>query len=251
MPYDAGRSDCELRNAITGMQNFKKMTLKMKHYAIIVAGGSGTRFGSNIPKQFLPLCGKPVLMHTIERFAKSAEVVVALPESDQAYWRELCLQHQFFVTHKVVSGGDSRFQSVKNALLSVSFTDSDMVAVHDGVRPLVSTSLISRIYATAEKYGSAIPVTPLTDSVRQVSDSGASAALDRVTLRAVQTPQAFRAKALLNAYSVPFSPIFTDDASVYEHAGGKVTLVEGETSNIKITHPIDIIIAEHLISSHD
>ena len=225
----------------------------MKHYAIIVAGGSGTRFGSNIPKQFLPLCGRPVLMHTIERFllCPDTEVVVVLPELQQDYWRELCHQYEFSAPHSVVSGGDSRFQSVKNALLSLTLTDADIVAVHDGVRPLVSTSLILNTYKTAEQCGAAIPTTAVTDSVRQIEADGHSVALERASLRAVQTPQTFKAMELLRAYDVPFSPFFTDDASVYEHAGGKVALVEGETTNIKITHPIDITIAEHIINNNE
>ncbi|MDO4971930.1 MAG: 2-C-methyl-D-erythritol 4-phosphate cytidylyltransferase [Bacteroidales bacterium] len=225
----------------------------MKHYAIIVAGGSGTRFGSNIPKQFLPLCGRPVLMHTIERFllCPDTEVVVVLPAQQQDYWRELCHQYEFSAPHSVVSGGDSRFQSVKNALLSLTLTDADIVAVHDGVRPLVSTSLILSTYKTAEQCGAAIPATAVTDSVRQIEADGHSVALERASLRAVQTPQTFKAMELLRAYDVPFSPFFTDDASVYEHAGGKVALVEGETTNIKITHPIDITIAEHIINNNE
>lgn len=225
----------------------------MKHYAIIVAGGSGTRFGSNIPKQFLPLCGRPVLMHTIERFllCPDTEVVVVLPELQQDYWRELCHQYEFSAPHSVVSGGDSRFQSVKNALLSLTLTETDIVAVHDGVRPLVSTSLILNTYKTAEQCGAAIPATAVTDSVRQIGADGQSVALERASLRAVQTPQTFKAMELLRAYDVPFEPFFTDDASVYEHAGGKVTLVEGETTNIKITHPIDITIAEHIINNNE
>lgn len=225
----------------------------MRHYAIIVAGGSGTRFGSSIPKQFLPLCGRPVLMHTIERFLlcpRTTEVVVVLPAQQQDYWRELCQCHQFTAPHSVVTGGDSRFQSVKNALLSLSFTNGDIVAVHDGVRPLVSEKLILRTYDIAERLGAAIPTTAVTDSVRKTTPGGASVALDRASLRAVQTPQTFNATALLKAYNVPYEPIFTDDASVYEHAGGQVTLVEGENTNIKITHPIDIIIAEHIIKSN-
>lgn len=222
----------------------------MKHYAIIVAGGSGTRFGSSIPKQFLPLCSRPVLMHTIERFTlcHGTEVVLVLPAQQQAYWRELCQKHGFTAPHSVVTGGDSRFQSVKNALLSVNFSCGDIVAVHDGVRPLVSAQLITKVYETAERCGAAIPVTPVTDSIRQINADGASTALARASLRAVQTPQAFDALALLKAYDVPFEPFFTDDASVFEHAGGKVALVEGENTNIKITHPIDIVIAEHIIS---
>lgn len=178
-------------------------------------------------------------------------MVVVLPAQQRAYWHELCEQHGFTAPHSVVAGGDSRFQSVKNALLSLQLTDADIVAVHDGVRPLVSTALIQNTYETAEKFGAAIPATPVTDSVRRIEPDGTSVALERASLRAVQTPQTFKALELLKAYDVPFAPFFTDDASVYEHAGGSVRLVEGENTNIKITHPIDITIAEHIINSHE
>ncbi|MGM9868742.1 MAG: 2-C-methyl-D-erythritol 4-phosphate cytidylyltransferase [Sodaliphilus sp.] len=220
----------------------------MKRYAIIVAGGSGRRFGGNTPKQFLPLNGMPVLMHTISKFATCVDTVVVLPESQQSYWHSLCREHHFEIAHTVVSGGDSRFQSVKNGLLKLTLEAGDLVAVHDGVRPLVSEALIARTFAMAAQCGAAIPATAVTDSVRQVDHSGASIALNRASLRAVQTPQTFRADALLKAYDVAYEPFFTDDASVYEHAGGKVALVEGETTNIKITHPIDIVVAEHIIN---
>lgn len=201
-----------------------------------------------MPKQFLPLNGTPVLMHTIRKFAACTDaVVVVLPASQQSYWQQLCAEHHFSVAHTVVSGGDSRFQSVKNGLQRLSLRASDLVAVHDGVRPLVSEALIDRTFAMAEQCGAAIPAIAVTDSVRQVAESGASIALDRASLRAVQTPQTFRADALLKAYEVAYAPFFTDDASVYEHSGGTVALVEGETTNIKITHPIDIVVAEHII----
>ena len=192
-------------------------------------------------------------MRTIEQFLKCVhtEVVVVLPAQQRDYWSELCEKHGFTAPHSVVAGGDSRFQSVKNALLSLQLTDADIVAVHDGVRPLVSTSLIMSTYATAEKHGAAIPATPVTDSVRRIKPDGTSVAMDRASLRAVQTPQTFKALELLKAYDVEFEPFFTDDASVYEHAGGSVKLVEGETTNIKITHPIDITIAEHIINEHE
>lgn len=201
-----------------------------------------------MPKQFLPLNGTPVLMHTIRKFAACTDtVVVVLPSSQQSYWQQLCAEHHFSVAHTVVSGGDSRFQSVKNGLQRLSLQASDLVAVHDGVRPLVSEALINRTFAMAEQCGAAIPAIAVTDSVRQVAESGASIALDRASLRAVQTPQTFRADALLKAYEVAYAPFFTDDASVYEHSGGTVAIVEGETTNIKITHPIDIVVAEHII----
>lgn len=222
-----------------------------KRIAIIVAGGSGTRFGGPVPKQFLPLAGKPVLMHTIGQFARAGQVsiVLVLPQSQIDHWHDLCRQYHFTTPHTVVAGGDSRFMSVKHALTSLTIGPGDLVAVHDGVRPLVSPQLINAAYDAARRTGSAVPATAVTDSVRQLGgDGGASVALDRSTLRAVQTPQTFDGLALLRAYDVPFSPVFTDDASVLEHAGGTITLIPGETTNIKITHRLDLMIAEELLA---
>lgn len=221
----------------------------MKNYAVIVAGGSGSRFGSAVPKQFVPLCGKPVLMHTIAKFASVSDtsIILVIPQAHFGWWQELCEEHNFAIPHKVVAGGSSRFQSVKNALATIVNAEAgDIVSVHDGVRPLVSVELIARAFEQARKQGSAIPVVPVTDSVRKVSGSQ-SEALERSALRAVQTPQVFDARLLLNAYDTEFSEFFTDDASVVETAGHSVSLIDGETSNIKITHPIDLIVAEHIV----
>ncbi len=222
----------------------------MKRYAIIVAGGSGLRFGSPVPKQFLELAGKPILMHTINKFLRAGDIRVVLVLSPDLfdYWQELCHKHEFVASHIVIAGGDSRFQSVKNALKFLSFAHNDLVAVHDGVRPLVSSSLINRTFEAAARLGAVIPAVPVTDSVRQV-EGDASQALLRSTLRAVQTPQTFNALALQKAYCTPFNHDFTDDASVFEQAGGRVHLVEGELFNIKITHPLDIKFAENILSS--
>lgn len=219
----------------------------MKTIAIIVAGGSGTRFGAQVPKQFLDLQGKPVLMRTIEAF-KGFDVIVTLPAGQMDVWHDLCREHGFTVAHRVVAGGETRWHSVKNALDSIGdVADVDVIAVHDGVRPLASADLIDRCMATAREQGSAIPVVMLNDSVRQV-DGPDSYALDRSTLRAVQTPQAFDARLLLDAYGQPFDPTFTDDASVVERAGHAVTLVEGDPVNLKITRPMDLALAEYLLS---
>lgn len=219
----------------------------MKTIAIIVAGGSGTRFGAQVPKQFLDLQGKPVLMRTIEAF-KGFDVIVTLPAGQMDVWRDLCREHGFTVAHRVVAGGETRWHSVKNALGSIGdVADVDVIAVHDGVRPLASADLIDRCMATAREHGSAIPVVMLNDSVRQV-DGPDSHALDRSTLRAVQTPQAFDARLLMEAYDQPFDPTFTDDASVVERAGHAVTLVEGDPVNLKITRPMDLALAEYLLS---
>ena len=220
-----------------------------KRYAIIVAGGSGKRFGSEMPKQFLPLNGKAVLMRTIEKFDQAgATIVVVLPEEHQQMWIDMCKDSNFAVTHTIADGGKSRFESVKNGIAAIEdLADGDLVAVHDGVRPLVSVELIDRCFATALDTGSAIPVVNPSDSIRQVMDDGTSRQLLRSSLRAVQTPQTFRAELLKGAYDVEESPLFTDDTSVVESAGHQITLVDGEVTNIKITTPIDMIIASEII----
>lgn len=222
----------------------------MRTVAIIVAGGSGKRFGAQLPKQFLELGGKPILMRTIEAFGVSGsfDVIVTLPEGQIELWHDLCDRYGFAVPHRVVPGGETRWHSVKNAIDSVGdIADVDIIAVHDGVRPLASPALIDRILESARQDGAAIPVVMLNDSVRQVVGE-TSHSLDRSALRAVQTPQAFDARLLLEAYTQPFDPTFTDDASVVERLGHSVTLVEGEAANLKITRPMDLALAEYLLS---
>ena len=223
----------------------------MRTIAIIVAGGSGTRFGAQLPKQFLELGGKPILMRTIEAFGDgSFDIIVTLPVDQMTLWKDLCHKYAFTMPHRVVPGGDTRWHSVKNALDNIGpIEDVDVIAVHDGVRPLASTALIERVLDAARQDGAAIPVVMLNDSVRQVTGD-ISHALDRSSLRAVQTPQAFEAKLLLDAYSLPYETTFTDDASVVERAGHIVTLVEGEPHNLKITRPMDLALAEYLLN-HD
>ena len=232
-----------------------KEITEMRTIAIIVAGGSGSRFGAQMPKQFLELGGKPILMRTIEAFEQSLdggnhEIIVTLPADQMDLWRNLCERHGFAVPHRVVSGGETRWHSVKNALGSIPGVDDvDVIAVHDGVRPMASADLINRVLGAARSDGAAIPVVSLNDSVRQVTGDN-SHALDRSSLRAVQTPQAFDARLLLQAYEHPFEPTFTDDASVVERADHSVTLVEGDPRNLKITRPIDLALAEYLLT-HD
>lgn len=211
------------------------------------------RFGSEVPKQFLPLGGKAVLMRTIEKFDQAgATIMVVLPVEHQQMWIDMCKESNFPVTHTVATGGKTRFESVKNGIAAIeNLADSDLVAVHDGVRPLASVELINRCYDTALATGSAIPVVNPSDSIRQVMEDGTSRQLLRSSLRAVQTPQTFRAELLKGAYDVDESPLFTDDASVVESAGHQVTLVEGEVTNIKITTPLDMIIAKELITGVD
>ena len=226
----------------------------MKTVAIIVAGGSGTRFGAELPKQFLELGGKPILMRSIEAFANSGncpvDVIVTLPSDQMDLWQRLCDRHGFSVPHRVVPGGETRWHSVKHALDSMGdVNEVDVIAVHDGVRPMVTADVICRTIAAARRDGAAIPVVALNDSVRQVVGE-ASHALDRSTLRAVQTPQAFDARLLLDAYSLPYQPTFTDDASVVEQLGHPITLVEGDPHNLKITRPMDLALAEYLLNSN-
>ena len=226
----------------------------MKTVAIIVAGGSGTRFGAELPKQFLELGGKPILMRSIEAFANSGncpvDVIVTLPSDQMDLWQRLCDRYGFDVPHRVVPGGETRWHSVKHALDSMEdVNEVDIIAVHVGVRPMVTADVICRTIEAARRDGAAIPVVALNDSVRQVVGE-ASHALDRSTLRAVQTPQAFDARLLLDAYSLPYQPTFTDDASVVEQLGHPITLVEGDPHNLKITRPMDLALAEYLLNSN-
>ena len=191
-------------------------------------------------------------MHTIDTFGRyegcTFDVIVTLPADQMDLWQQLCDKFGFDVPHRVVPGGETRWHSVKNALDSIrDINDVDIIAVHDGVRPLITAELISRTIDAARRDGAAIPVVALNDSVRQVKGE-TSHALDRSTLRAVQTPQAFDARLLHEAYSLPYQPTFTDDASVVECAGHQVTLVEGDPHNLKITRPMDLAIAEYLLN---
>ena len=222
----------------------------MRTIAIIVAGGSGTRFGAQVPKQFLELAGKSILMRTIETFWEHFDdLIVTLPADQIGQWQLLCDKYSFTIPHRVVPGGKTRWHSVKNALDSISdLAGVDVIAVHDGVRPLASAQLIDRCLTTARRQGSAIPVVPLNDSVRQMDADGGSRALDRSSLRAVQTPQVFDARLLIEAYRQPYDPTFTDDASVVERHGHDVTLVDGDPVNLKITRPMDLALAEYLLN---
>ena len=214
-------------------------------YAIIVAGGKGLRMGGDLPKQFLPVDGKPVLMRTIERFREyspNLAIILVLPKSQQDYWRELCVKHDFRADISIADGGDTRFASVKSGLSLVPANANGVVAVHDGVRPFASVEVIARCYNTARRTGAAIPVVPVVDTLRHTS----GATVPRSEYRLVQTPQAFGAQLLHEAYRQDYTPAFTDDASVVEAAGHVVTLVEGNRENIKITTPFDLVVAEAL-----
>ncbi|MBP1619097.1 MAG: ispD [Bacteroidetes bacterium] len=216
-------------------------------HVIIVAGGKGLRMGTGIPKQFLPIGGKPVLMWAIEAFVKyrhDIHIVLVLPESFLDYWSELCAEYHFVVAHEIAFGGETRFHSVKNGLEKIH---SGYVAVHDGARPFASEKLIASCFGDAEKCQATIPVVPITDSCRILEPNGGSRILDRSCLRLVQTPQVFSVDLLKKAYSTPFQHIFTDDASVVEYWGHQISLVEGETNNIKITNPIDLKMGEWIL----
>lgn len=212
----------------------------MDKLVIIVAGGSGSRMGATVPKQFLDLGGRPVLMRTIDAFAaiEGMRVVVVLPRDQMGAWAALCREHSFAAPHDVAEGGNSRHESVKKGL--ALWRGEALVGVHDGVRPLVSRETIERCYAEAARFGTAIPALPSVESVRIVAPDGASRAVDRRTVMMVQTPQVFRADILRPAYALPDSPLFTDDASVVEAAGAAIHLTEGQRGNIKLTTPDDM-----------
>ncbi|OJW14798.1 2-C-methyl-D-erythritol 4-phosphate cytidylyltransferase [Mucilaginibacter sp. 44-25] len=218
------------------------------HYAIIVAGGTGSRMQSALPKQFIELCGEPVLMHTIRAFFESGaapKIILALNSHYHELWAELCQQHNFTIPHTVIAGGETRFHSVKNALDVIDEGDA-VIAVHDAVRPLTSAEIINESFRCAAQNGSVVTAVKSRDSVRQLNGN-TSACLDRERIYLVQTPQTFRCDVLKAAYRQPYNELFTDDASVVEKNGTAVTLIEGSHSNIKITFPDDILIAETLL----
>ena len=212
----------------------------MKQYIIIVAGGSGSRMGSTIPKQFLELNSKPILMHTIEKMHQSldhSEIILGLPKSEFYTWKKLCEEHQFKVNHQVVEGGNTRFESVSNALKKVN--EQSVIAIHDGVRPLVKNSVVNECMQTAQEKGTAIPVIAIEESLRKKTNSG-SVVVNRDEYLIVQTPQCFSSEILLKAYQQDYSPAFTDDASVVEAMGIEIQLIQGNKENIKITTPDDL-----------
>ncbi|MFT6716945.1 MAG: 2-C-methyl-D-erythritol 4-phosphate cytidylyltransferase [Saprospiraceae bacterium] len=217
----------------------------MEKYVVIVAGGKGLRMGGEIPKQFFLLKGRPVLMHTIEKFTSTysdINVIVVLPENQATYWKSLCKEHEFTVVHKITVGGNTRFHSVKNGLDLVS---DGLVAIHDAVRPLVSKQTIETCFNEAEKMGNAVPVIPINDSMRQLQYE-INKHVDREQFKIVQTPQVFQTSILKKAIEQGYQEYFTDDASVIEANRITVNLVEGNFENIKITRPSDLKMAEFL-----
>lgn len=219
----------------------------MREHAIVVAGGKGTRIKSAVPKQFLELRGKPILMHTLQAFldySADLHLVLVLPEDDMVRWSQLCEQHQFAPRMQVVKGGATRFQSVRNGLEALP--DDGLVAIHDGVRPLVSSDIIGASFRLAAVHGSAVAAVRLKESLR-MTDQDTTTAVDRSKYRLIQTPQTFGCKLIKDAYRVQEVPSMTDDASVAEHAGHLISLFEGSYENIKITTPEDLVIAEALL----
>ena len=216
----------------------------MKYYAIIVGGGSGSRMLSDTPKQFMLLNGKPILMHSIEAFYYSdlnPEIIIVLNIDFHDYWENLCLKYNFSIPHKLVKGGLQRFDSVKNGIKAVK--GKAIIAIHDAVRPLPSNQLITRSFLVAQQSGTAISAIKSKDSVRQ-STENSSKALNREEIYLIQTPQTFQSEILNKAYLQEYRNEFTDDASVVERTGIAINVIEGESKNIKITFPEDILLAE-------
>lgn len=227
------------------MKNINFALMNTQHiYNIIVAAGSGSRFGAALPKQYCLMNDRPVLMHTIENMRRAlpeSQILLVLNRDFVDYWAELCEKYSF-ISPKVVEGGDTRWQSVKNAIDKIP-TDAQVITVHDGARPIVDPMMVERLIGALDNAIGAIPVVSVTDSLRQINETG-SIPVDRSLYKAVQTPQAFHAEKLVEAYSLPFDATFTDDASVLAALGYDVALVEGDTYNIKITNPLDIEIAQ-------
>ena len=246
-------------------------------YIIILAGGKGLRMGSDIPKQFLPIGGMPVLMHTLKRFreySKELKIILVLPKQQQAYWQTLCEEYHFQEDYLIANGGETRFHSIKNGLQLIPDDAQGLVGVHDGVRPFPSVEVIRNCYETARREGSAIPVIPVVETIRHLEgqsyvtsfhdfchDSAKrastmalaapkvqSSTVPRDEYRLVQTPQVFDIQLHKKAYAQDYRDSFTDDASVVESMGHAVALVEGNRENIKITTPFDCIVAEGIIN---
>lgn len=218
-------------------------------FCIVVAGGSGTRMGSVIPKQYLPLAGRPVLMHSITAFRLAdpdIQIIVVVPEGQQGMWMDLCLTHQFTEPHAIVVGGGTRYQSVKNGLATLH--GDGFVAIHDGVRPLIRPEAIRFLFAEAVVHSNVIPVISPRDSVRWHDDQG-NRVIDRNFVKLIQTPQVFELNKLKAAYVQNYENAFTDDATVWEKAGNTVHLAEGQENNIKITSPEDLVVAEAVLSA--
>lgn len=219
----------------------------MKKYAVIVAGGKGNRMGSELPKQFIQLNDKPILMYTLLTFKlyiADIQIILVLPANDIQLWKELCIKHSFNIEHTIAEGGETRFHSVKNGLQLVD--NDSLVAIHDGVRPFVSKSVIENSFITAQTHKAVVPVIDIVDTIRELGGSE-SHTVSRDKYKIVQTPQTFLSNIVKDAYSQDYDDKFTDDASVVESVGVKIKLIEGNRENIKITTPFDLIIGNALV----
>lgn len=219
----------------------------LDHYCIIVAGGSGSRMNSDIPKQFIQLNGKPVLMHTIENFVAtipSIKIVIVLATAYKAQWMELCEKHNFSISFQLTDGGETRFHSVKNGLALVP--NNSIVGIHDAARPLVSSTTIQNTFETAQKLGNASPAITISESMREINGAN-NKAVNRSNYVLIQTPQCFQSDLIKKAFLQNYQSSFTDDASVLEATGEKINLVEGNRENIKITTPYDLVVAEAMM----
>jgi len=222
----------------------------MKKAVIIVAAGSGSRMGGELPKQYLELMGKPLIMHTLERFTRfdpEMKLVVVLAPAHKKLWEQMAGSYELARGVTLANGGATRYDSVKNGLTHID--EGIITGIHDAARPLISQDTLSRSYAAAVREGSGIPVIEMDESIRMLNQQGGSVHMDRSRLKRVQTPQVFRSDRIKQAYQQAYDPAFTDDASVYESVYGPVTLVEGNRENIKITTPIDMKLASLLIDS--
>ncbi|MGY6562264.1 MAG: 2-C-methyl-D-erythritol 4-phosphate cytidylyltransferase [Luteibaculaceae bacterium] len=224
----------------------------MNVYCIIVAGGKGLRMGYETPKQYIQLQGKPILMHTLEQLHNhlpQAQFILVIPQGDLSFWDDTCAKLECTIPHIAVEGGAERWNSVQHGLRAISSVKpNDLVAIHDAVRPFVSKNTVLNALKSAETNKSGVPVIPLRDSIRKQTEVG-SEHLDRNAYRLVQTPQCFNLALLKSAFNAGFSPLFTDDASVFESAGHPIHLTEGNFENIKITQPEDLVIAEAFLSN--
>jgi 2-C-methyl-D-erythritol 4-phosphate cytidylyltransferase len=220
----------------------------MKKIAIIVAGGQGIRMKGSLPKQFIDLCGEPILFHTLRKFESvGCQIILVMNPSYIDFWKSLCADRNFEVKHEIVSGGSTRAESVKNGVQLVGM--DALIAVHDAVRPLLTVELIEELFNQANIHGAVIPVLEVKDSLRQISETG-SAAVVRSNYKIVQTPQVFISNLLKEAFNVDGYEKFTDEASLVEATGIKIHLINGEETNIKITNPIDLIVAEKILASN-
>lgn len=220
----------------------------MEEYVIIVAGGTGKRMKSDLPKQFILVNNKPIILHTINKFIdynKDIKLVIAMQKNYFDYWKTLCKTYGFNKKHQLIEAGKERYFTVKNALNDIPYSEG-IVAIHDAVRPMVNIATIRQCYAKAKEKGNAIPIVPLTNSIRKITKTK-NKSVERTNYVAVQTPQCFKISLIKEAYQQSYKKSFTDDASVYESFGGEIITVEGNSDNKKITTPLDIIIAKNLL----